>query len=56
LLVVGESPSAFEKAAKAVSEALPNSRIVAVEGQEHLAIDTATDLFTREVLRFLEDS
>ena len=56
LLVGGESPSAFEKAAKAVSEALPNSRIVVMEGQEHVAIDTATDLFTREVLRFLEDS
>jgi len=56
LLVGGESPSAFEKAAKALSEALPNSRIVVMAGQEHVAIDTATDLFTTEVLRFLESS
>jgi pimeloyl-ACP methyl ester carboxylesterase len=55
LLVGSESPSAFEKAVKAVSEALPNSSIVVMPGQEHVAIDTATDLFTREVLRFLED-
>jgi pimeloyl-ACP methyl ester carboxylesterase len=56
LLVGGDSPSAFDKAIKAVSEALPNSRIVVMEGQEHVAIDTATDLFTTEVLRFLESS
>jgi pimeloyl-ACP methyl ester carboxylesterase len=56
LLLGGESPGAFEKAVKAISEALPNSRIVVMEGQEHVAIDTATDLFTREVLRFLESS
>jgi len=56
LLVGGDSPSGFEKAAKALSEALPNSRIVVMEGQEHVAIDTATDLFTTEVLRFLESS
>ena len=56
LLVGGESPSAFEKAAEVVSEALPNSSIVVMEGQEHVAIDTATDLFTTEVLRFLESS
>jgi pimeloyl-ACP methyl ester carboxylesterase len=55
LLVGSESPSAFEKAVKAVSEALPNSSIVVMPGQEHVAIDTATDLFTTEVLRFLED-
>ena len=56
LLVGGESPSAFEKAAEIVSEALPNSSIVVMEGQEHVAIDTATDLFTTEVFRFLEES
>ena len=56
LLIGGESPRAFEMAAKAVSEALPNSRIVVMEGQEHVAIDTATDLFTTEVLWFLEES
>jgi pimeloyl-ACP methyl ester carboxylesterase len=53
LLIGSESPRAFEKATMAVSEALPNCRIVVMEGQEHVAIDTATDLFTTEVLRFL---
>jgi pimeloyl-ACP methyl ester carboxylesterase len=55
LLVGGDSPSAFEKAVKAVSEVLPNSRIVVMPGQGHVAMDTATDLFTTEVLRFLDN-
>jgi pimeloyl-ACP methyl ester carboxylesterase len=54
LLIGGDSPAAFEEAEKAVSEALPNSRIVVMPGQGHAAMDTATDLFTTEVLRFLE--
>ncbi len=54
LLIGGESPAVFEEAEKAVAEALPNSRIVAMPGQGHVAMDTATDLFTTEVLRFLE--
>jgi hypothetical protein len=35
-----------------VDAALPNSRIVVLPGQGHVAIDTGTDLFTTEVLRF----
>jgi hypothetical protein len=37
-----------------VGEALPDSRIVVMDGQGHSAMDTGTDLFTAEVLRFLE--
>ena len=37
-----------------MDEALPNSRIVVMPGQGHAAMDTGTDLFTTEVLRFLE--
>lgn len=54
LLLGGDSPAIFEEASKAVSEALPNSRIVVMPGQGHVAIDTAPDLFTTEVLQFVE--
>jgi pimeloyl-ACP methyl ester carboxylesterase len=54
LMIGGESPDTFEEAEKAVAEALLDSRIVVMPGQGHVAMDTATDLFTTEVLRFLE--
>ena len=54
LLAGGESPDALKKAAEAVDEALPDSRLVVMEGQGHAAMDTGTDLFTAEVLRFME--
>jgi pimeloyl-ACP methyl ester carboxylesterase len=55
LLLRGSDSPDFQKAAdKAVDEALPNSRIVVMLGQGHAAMDTGTDLFTTEVLRFLE--
>ena len=53
MLSGGESP-AFQKAAdKAVDETLPNCRIVVMPGQGHAAMDTGTNLFTTEVVRFL---
>jgi pimeloyl-ACP methyl ester carboxylesterase len=54
LLSGGESPAALRKAAEAVDTALPDSRIVVMAGQGHAAMDTGTDLFTTEVLRFVE--
>jgi pimeloyl-ACP methyl ester carboxylesterase len=55
LALEGSDSPAFLKAAdKAVDEALPNCRIVVMPGQGHAAMDTATDLFTTEVLRFVE--
>ncbi len=53
LLSGGESPAALRKAAEVVDEALPDSRIVVIPGHGHAAMDTATDLFTSEVLRFV---
>jgi pimeloyl-ACP methyl ester carboxylesterase len=53
LLSGGDSPAALRKAAEAVDEVLPDSRIVVMQGQGHAAMDTGTDLFTTEVLRFL---
>jgi hypothetical protein len=36
-----------------VEATLPDSRIAVMAGQGHVAMDTGTDLFTTEVLRFL---
>jgi pimeloyl-ACP methyl ester carboxylesterase len=49
----GESPAALRKAAEAVDEALPDSRRLVMPGQGHAAMDTGTERFTTEVLRFL---
>jgi len=43
----------FKVAAEAVQAALPDCRIVVMPGQRHAAMDTATELFTSEVLDFL---
>lgn len=53
LLLGGDSPPFFKVAIEVVNLALPNSRIVVLPGQQHIAIDTAPDLFAREVLAFL---
>ena len=53
LLSGGSSPAALRRAAEAADKALPDSRIVVMPGQGHAAMDTGTDLFTAEVLRFL---
>jgi pimeloyl-ACP methyl ester carboxylesterase len=52
LLSGGESSPDQRTAVEAVDAALPDSRIVVLPGQGHVAIDTGTDLFTTEVLRF----
>jgi pimeloyl-ACP methyl ester carboxylesterase len=54
MLSGGESPAALRKAGEVVEETLPDSRIVVMAGQGHAAMDTGTDLFTTEVLRFVE--
>jgi pimeloyl-ACP methyl ester carboxylesterase len=54
VLTGSESSPGFRLAGEAVDEALPDSRIVVMPGQGHVAMDTGTDLFTAEVLRFTE--
>jgi pimeloyl-ACP methyl ester carboxylesterase len=54
LLQGGDSPDAFGEAAEAVRDALTDSRIAVMPGQRHAAMDTGTDMFVAEVLRFLE--
>jgi pimeloyl-ACP methyl ester carboxylesterase len=53
LLLGGASPPFFEAALVKVQAALPDTRLVVLPGQTHVAIDTAPDLFAREVLAFL---
>ena len=53
LLLGSTSPDSMGQATRAVAEVLPNAQTVVLPGQGHVAMDTATDLFTTEVLRFL---
>ena len=53
LLLGGDSPPLFRQASEAVDSALPNSTVVTLPGQQHIAMDTNPDLFVSEVLRFL---
>lgn len=53
LLLGGDSPPIFKKATEIVDDALPNSTVVVMPGQQHIAMDTNPDLFAKEVLAFL---
>lgn len=53
LLGGGDSPDYFKVAIEAAKSALPNSRVVVLPGQQHIAMDTAPELFSNEVLKFL---
>jgi len=53
LLLGGDSPPKFKRAIESVHAALPQSRVAVMPGQQHAAINTAPDLFLREVLGFL---
>jgi pimeloyl-ACP methyl ester carboxylesterase len=54
LLLLGENSDAiFAEATRALDSALPDSRVVILEGQGHVAMTTAPDLFVREVIGFL---
>lgn len=56
LLLVGEdSPPSMQNGYDVVAAALPDARVDILEGQQHIAIDTATDLFARHVLAFLRE-
>jgi pimeloyl-ACP methyl ester carboxylesterase len=54
LLLGGDSPSFQKKATESVHGALKNSRVAVMPGQQHIAMNTAPDLFLREVFGFLE--
>ena len=56
LLLGGDSPPFFRTSIENWHAALPNSRIVVLPGQQHIAMDTTPDLFVREVAGFLAES
>jgi pimeloyl-ACP methyl ester carboxylesterase len=53
LLLGGDSPPFFKVAIEQVHAAVPSSRVVVLPGQQHVAINTAPDLFAKEILTFL---
>jgi pimeloyl-ACP methyl ester carboxylesterase len=53
LLLGGDSPPFFRAAFERVQAAIPSAQLVVLPGQQHVAIDTAPDLFARDVLAFL---
>jgi pimeloyl-ACP methyl ester carboxylesterase len=53
VLTGSKSPEIMVKGSEIVSEALPNSRMVMLPGQEHIAMYTAPDLFLEQILAFL---
>ena len=55
LLLGGDSPFFFKAATEIVAATLSNSRVVVLPGQGHIALDTAPDLFVREVINFLKE-
>lgn len=55
LLQGSESPDALKEATKIVHAALPNSKIVVMPGQQHIAMRTAPEMFVRLVVEFLTE-
>jgi pimeloyl-ACP methyl ester carboxylesterase len=53
LLSGSESPEFLRRATEMVHIALPNSRIVVLQGQHHIAMRTAPEMFVRAVTEFL---
>lgn len=53
LLLGGESPVFFKSSARLLNTTLPDCRTVILPVQGHMAMDTAPDLFLREVMNFL---
>ena len=53
LLLGGDSPPLFRQATAALDSALPNSSVVTLPEQQHVAMDTNPGLFVSEVLHFL---
>lgn len=54
LLIGSESPPEEAESAEVVAAALPGARVVTLAGQGHVAMLTAPELFTREVVDFLQ--
>jgi pimeloyl-ACP methyl ester carboxylesterase len=49
----GDSPAFLQESSRAGAAALPSARLVVLDGQQHVAMDTAPELFARTVLEFV---
>jgi pimeloyl-ACP methyl ester carboxylesterase len=52
LTVGGESPPFYRAAVEALHRTLPHNRVAVLPGQQHEAMETAAELFLREVIGF----
>jgi pimeloyl-ACP methyl ester carboxylesterase len=52
LIQGGDSPDFLRAGIAKAEAALPNTEKVVLPGQQHIAMDTAPDLFAREIIRF----
>jgi pimeloyl-ACP methyl ester carboxylesterase len=55
LLGGADSPPFVQESTHAVAAAIPGSRVVRLEGQQHVAMDSAPELFAATVLDFLRE-
>lgn len=53
LLLGGDSPAFFREGTRLVEQALPDSRILELPGQQHVAMDTIPEEFVAAVQSFL---
>lgn len=53
LLTGGESPEFLRRIMDMLHSVLPKSRLAVMAGQQHIAMNTAPELFTTEVIKFL---
>jgi pimeloyl-ACP methyl ester carboxylesterase len=53
LLLGGESPPFLSEPTKLLAQVLPNANLVVMDGQSHVAIDSAPEVFVRHVTDFL---
>lgn len=55
LLLGGDSPAEYGDFVRRIDKTLPNSKVVVMPDQQHVAMNTAPELFIAEVVRFLTD-
>ena len=55
LMLGGDSPAFLRIAIQKLHETLPNNKIAVMPGQQHVAMNSAPDLFLREVIGFLRE-
>ena len=55
MLVGGDSPDFLTAGVDTVAAALPDARIMVMEGQQHIAIDLIPEVFADHVLTFLRE-